>query len=166
MQEIGREHGADKAHRAEYANGRETLYRIHSLLGQGIIGHGVDQCDSRHEKGYAHAVQHEEGSEFHRRSSVHAIYSGGSHENAGDAMAHREHLLGLHLAVGEDAHQSRHEDGYQALHHEEPFDLGAHADISEIAADGRKVGAPYRELKEVHQYELDGNRFYFHRCIS
>ena len=66
----------------------------------------------------------------------------------GDAVAERKHLLRLHLLVGKNAHEGGHEDGDDALHGKEPFDLGTQADVAEITAERRKICAPDGEFQE------------------
>ena len=90
-----------------------------------------------------------------------AVQAGADHEDTREAVAEREHFLRLDLAVGDNAHQGGHEEGYDALHRKEPLDLGAHSDAAKIATDRSKVSAPDGELKEIHQNQLEGNGFDF-----
>ena len=148
LEEIGEEHAADEPHGAEYPDGREFFHRIHSFLGHGVVRYGINQGDGRHEESYAKAVQDEQRSKLHGIPGGHAINAGPGHEQACQAVAQGKHLLGFHLLIGQER---GHEDGNNALHGKEPFDLRTQADVSQIAAQGRKVGAPNGKLQEQHQ---------------
>ena len=164
LQEVGQQHAADETDGAEHADGRELFHRVHALLTKCVVSHGVGQRDGRHEEGQAAAVEDEQRAELDIRSGVHAIHAGGNHEDAGQALAEREHFLRLHPVVGHDAHERRHEDRHDALHRKEPFDMRAQADVAQIASQRREVGSPDGKLQEVHhdQSESDiGFRFHY-----
>ena len=80
-------------------------------------------------------------------------------------MAEGKDLLRLDLAVGDYTHQGGHKYGHDALHRKEPFDLGAQTYISEITAERSQICTPDREFQKIHQDELDGDGFYFHKQI-
>ncbi len=77
-------------------------------------------------------------------------------------MAEGKGLLRLEVAVRDDSHEGRHENGNNALHCEEPFNLGAETDVPEIAAEGGKIGTPGGILEEIHQDKPDRKLFVFH----
>ncbi len=153
------------AYRTEYTDGREFLHGVHPFLGHGVVGNGIDQGDGGHEEGDAEAVQDEQGSELHLVPGNHTVNAGSGHEQAGKAVTHGQNLLGFHLFVCHNAHEGGHEDGHDALHGKEPFDLRAQADVPQVAAQGGEIGAPDGKLQEQHRDELDGNGFNLHLHI-
>ena len=154
MEEVRQKHRADETDRSEYPYRGEFLHGIESGFAQGVVRHGIRDGDCRHEESHAEAVEYEQRGELYGVTRLHAVYSRTYHEETGKTMAEGEYLLGLDVTVGDYSHQRRHEDGHNSLHGEEPLDLGTQTDVAEITAEGSEVGAPYRELQEVHQDEL------------
>ena len=62
-----------------------------------------------------------------------------------------EDCEGLDPAVGHDAHEGRHEQGDDALHGKEPFDVRSETDVAQIASQRREIGSPDGKFQEVHQ---------------
>ena len=89
-------------------------------------------------------------------NGTHTVESRTRHKDAGEAVAERQHLLGFDLAVGKDAHKGGHKYGHNALHSEEPLDLGAESDVAEVTAERGEICAPDSELEEVHRDKAQG----------
>ena len=70
-------------------------------------------------------------------------------------MTKTEHALGLHIAVGDNAYDSRHEERNDTLDSVEPSDLFFKADGIKKIAEGDKLGAPELELQKVHQRKAE-----------
>ena len=109
LDEVGCEHAGDEAHGAEYAQRREFLHRIHSILAHGVVCHRVGDGDGGHVERYADAVEREERSELHAGAGGEAVETGSQHEEAGEAVAEGESLLGGNVTVGHDTHEGGHE---------------------------------------------------------
>ena len=134
LEEIGNQHAADKTDGTKYPDRRECHYRIHAFLTQSIVRHRVGNGDGGHEESKAHAIEDKQRRKGDCISGIHAIQAGAYHEQTGNAVAEREHFLGLDLTVGHYAHKGRHKDRYDALHGKEPFDLRTQTDIAQVAA--------------------------------
>ena len=142
LYEIGGQHAADEAHGAEYPDGREFLDGIHPGLAHSVVCHRVGYGNSRPIESHAQAIQDEKGRKLHGTSCIHAVESCAYHEQAREPMAERQRLLGRDEAVCNYTHKCGHEDGHDALHGEEPFDLRPEAGVSQIAAERCEVCSP------------------------
>ena len=66
-------------------------------------------------------------------------------------MTQAQHTLTFHPAVGQYAHQSRHEDADYALHGIEPAYVGTKTYTCKIGTHRGQIGTPYGKLKEVEK---------------
>ena len=66
-------------------------------------------------------------------------------------MADAKKALGRYPSVCYNAHESRHENGNNALHGKKRTDMSGHSSIGEVDTHACKVCAPYSELQEIHE---------------
>ena len=81
---------------------------------------------------------------------AHAHIPQREHEYASQQMADAEQPLGLHILVGNDAHERGHKDGHNALNGIEPRNLSAKTGNAKIVAHASEISSPNAEFEEVH----------------
>ena len=77
-------------------------------------------------------------------------------------MAEGECFLSGDETVCHYTHESGHEDGHDALHGEEPLDLGAKPGHPEVTAERGEIGSPGRILQYKHQDKPEFKLIVFH----
>ena len=81
-------------------------------------------------------------------------------------MTKAKHALRLHVFIGNNTHQRRHENRYNTLNGIEPRHLGPHPCFSKIIAHACEVCSPDSEFQEIHHCQTKFNvhivyRFWF-----
>ena len=66
-------------------------------------------------------------------------------------MAKTQQTLCRNPTVGDNAHQSRHKDGDNALHGVKGADVSTHANVAKVDAHTCEIGSPHGKLHEIHQ---------------
>ena len=75
-------------------------------------------------------------------------------------MAIAQEALGGNPAVGHDADDSGHEQGYNPLHGVEKTDFFSKTDFAQISPHRGQIGTPDSELEEVHQDKAELDMFH------
>ena len=161
--EVDDPHGEDESDGAEDPDGGEGLHGIQAGLVQGVVRHGVAQCDGRHEEGHAQGIIGEDLPEGDLIAVFHAHVTRQCHEHGGQEMTDAEHLLRRHPAVGDDADQGGHEQRHDALDGEELSDVGTHADAAQIDAKRTEISSPNGKDQEVHHDQSEFDSFHIER---
>lgn len=120
--------------------------------------HRISQCYRWHEEGYRDGVESEYGAELNVAGVSIAVMPCQTHEQSCREMAKPEEPLGLNKLVGQDSHNSGHENRYYPLHGVEEGYFTSQTVGSEIVADTSEICAPDGELEEVHYCELGFDR--------
>ena len=158
--EVDDPHREDETDGAEHADRREGLHRVQPGFGQSVVRYGVAQGDGRHEEGHAECIEREQLPETDRATVFHSHVTRQGHEDGGEEMADAQELLRRYPAVGHDTHQCGHEKGDDTLDGEEFPDVGTHADLAEIDAQGTEISSPHRKDEEVHHDKSEFDCFH------
>ena len=146
MHQIHEPHRADKAHCTPYPDRREILDRILPGLLEDGVGHRVGDSDGRHEEGYAHGIQPEEGAVLHRLAGRDPVDTRTYHGCSCHQMADTQQSLRRNPFVGDNTHDSGHENRHDALDGVEHADFLPEPHTGQISSLACQISSPDSKL--------------------
>ena len=149
---VDKPHRGDETDCTEHTDGREVLLGVHPVVLQDGERHRVGQGQRGHVECHAEGV---DGNK-HRLigyGGAHAHIGKVNHRCTSNQVADAQQTLRLDVLVGDNTHESGHENRHDALDGIEPRDFGTHACTSQIVAHAGEIGTPHSELQEIHHDE-------------
>ena len=153
VNQVHEPHRAYKAHRTPDPDRRKVLDRILAGLLQDSVGHRVGYRDSRHEKSYADGIQTEQSSVLHRIAGRDSVDASSRHRRSRHQMTDTQKSLRRNPFVGDNTHDSGHEDRDNALNGIEHSYLLPETDTGQIPSLAGQISAPDSELQKAQNYQ-------------